>query len=85
MFSSLITLRPERGGWGKRKLTRFSCSLGSSTAPAPEPERCPYHDHDQCPEGQAVKSSGEWQYYQAVPGEERARCPICVELDQAER
>ncbi len=54
-------------------------------APAPEPERYPYHDNDQCPEGQTVKSSGEWQYYQAVPGEERVRCPICVEFDQAER
>lgn len=54
-------------------------------APAPEPERYPYHDNDQCPIGQEVKSSGEWQYYQAAPDEERARCPICVELNQAGR
>jgi len=53
-------------------------------APAPEPERYPYHDNDQCPEGQAVKTSGEWQYYEGHPGEERPECPSCAELNRAE-
>ncbi len=54
-------------------------------APAPEPERYPYHNNDQCPIGQAVKHSGEWQYYEANPGEERARCPVCVDFDQTKQ
>ena len=49
-------------------------------APAPEPERYPYHDDDQCPVGQRVKASDEWQYYRDEPGRERAHCPICAGL-----
>ena len=50
---------------------------------APAPERYPYHDDDQCPTGQQVKESGDWQYYLARPGEERAQCAHCLELRQA--
>ncbi|WP_375418099.1 hypothetical protein [uncultured Hymenobacter sp.] len=49
-------------------------------AAAPEPERYPYHDDDQCPVGQQVKASDEWQYYRDEPGRERDYCPMCAEL-----
>ena len=53
-------------------------------APAPEPERYPFHDDDACPTGQQVKSSGEWQYYAPQRKEEtRARCARCVALSRA--
>jgi len=52
-------------------------------APVPTPERYPYHDNDQCPEGQQIKKSGEWQYYAGHLGEERERCAQCAALDQA--
>lgn len=29
-------------------------------AAAPEPECYPYHDNDECPIGQEVKSNGQW-------------------------
>lgn len=51
-------------------------------APAPEPERFPFHDNDACPEGLAVKSSGEWQYYEPHQiAETRPRCPVCIALN----
>lgn len=55
-------------------------------APPPITERYPYHDNDQCPDGQAVKEAGEWQYYEPTTvAETRARCPRCVELDPTRR
>jgi hypothetical protein len=52
-------------------------------APAPEPERYPFHDNDQCPEGQEIKKSGEWQYYEPHQiTETRPRCPICIALNR---
>ncbi len=52
-------------------------------APAPEPERYPFHDDDECPVGQEVKGSGEWQYYEPKRKEEtRPRCLTCAELQQ---
>lgn len=51
---------------------------------APEPERYPYHDDDACPVGQAVKASGEWQYYAPQRIEEtRIRCLLCAGLGLA--
>ena len=53
-------------------------------SPAPEPERYPYHDNDQCPVGLEVKASGEWQYYEPKGEEEtRTHCLSCAELNQA--
>lgn len=50
-------------------------------APAPEPERYPFHDNDECPEGLDVKAHGEWQYYApSQVAETRARCPLCTRL-----
>ncbi len=50
-------------------------------APAPEPERYPFHDNDACPIGQEVKASGDWQYYDPHNREEtRSRCATCVAL-----
>jgi hypothetical protein len=50
---------------------------------APEPERYPYHDHSECPIGQRIKKSGNWQYYLGHVGEERERCTCCIELASA--
>lgn len=57
-----------------------------STTPGvltPVPERYPYHDNDECPIGQEIKASGEWQYYapQQV-AETRVRCQQCVALSR---
>lgn len=52
-------------------------------ARAPEPERYPYHDWRECPVGQQVKKSGNWQYYLGRPGEERSHCARCAELAAA--
>jgi hypothetical protein len=52
-------------------------------ARAPEPERYPYHFRTECTVGQKVKKSGDWQYYLARLGEERAQCPICAKLHAA--
>lgn len=49
-------------------------------ARVPEPERYPYHFRMECAVGQKVKQSGDWQYYQARPGEEREQCPICAKF-----
>lgn len=55
-------------------------------APAPAPERYPFHDDDACPIGKQVKRSGEWQYYAPQRREEtRARCPSCATLSQSYR
>lgn len=52
-------------------------------APAPVPERYPFHDNSACPIGQEIKRSGEWQYYKPIQvAETRARCPICIALTQ---
>ncbi|WP_210518841.1 hypothetical protein [Hymenobacter terricola] len=60
---------------------RHTAHVTGLMAPAPEPERYPFHDNDVCPIGQEVKASGEWQYYEpAQIAETRARCPICAEL-----
>ena len=53
-------------------------------APAPEEVRYPYHDNDQCPTGQAVKASDDWQYYRDEPETRRAHCPECAELTAQE-
>lgn len=51
-------------------------------SPAPEPERYPFHDNDECPVGNDVKASGEWQYYAPQKKEEtRPRCLTCVGLN----
>lgn len=51
-------------------------------APAPGAVRYPYHDNDECPVGQQVKTDGEWQYYEPTRIDEtRARCPQCIALD----
>ena len=50
-------------------------------APAPAPERYPFHDDDACPIGQQVKAGGEWQYYAPQRIEEtRVRCSRCAAL-----
>lgn len=51
-------------------------------APAPVPERYPYHDQNDCPPGQKVKTSGNWQYYApATKTETRVRCAHCAALE----
>ncbi|MCB2410704.1 hypothetical protein [Hymenobacter lucidus] len=55
-------------------------------APAPVLERYPFHDNDECPIGQEVKTSGQWQYYEpTLITETRPRCPTCVQLGRASR
>lgn len=49
-------------------------------ARAPETERYPYHNRTECPVGQRVKKSGDWQYYLGRPGEERQLCTQFAEL-----
>lgn len=48
-------------------------------ARAPEEIRYPYHDNDQCPVGQRVKASDDWQYYRDEPETRRPRCPVCAD------
>ena len=55
-------------------------------APAPEPERYPFHDNSACPEGQEIKRSGEWQYYEPATIEEtRRRCTVCIALNKEDK
>ena len=50
-------------------------------APAPEPVRYPFHDRGECPIGQEIKASGDWQYYEPTQvSETRARCVTCAHL-----
>jgi hypothetical protein len=52
----------------------------------PVAERYPFHDHAECPVGQAVKKSGQWQYYVPTHAtEKRPRCPLCEALNTASR
>lgn len=61
---------------------RHTQHVSGLRSPAPMPMRYPYHDNDQCPSGQAVKRTGEWQYYEPTSvAETRVRCPTCVALD----
>lgn len=49
---------------------------------AAAPERYPFHDNDECPVGQEVKRSEEWQYYEPTTIDEtRPRCTICLGLN----
>ncbi|MBD2769418.1 hypothetical protein IC235_16130 [Hymenobacter sp. BT664] len=49
---------------------------------APEPERYPFHDNDECPIGQEIKQSGDWKYYEPHSiAETRARCAVCITLN----
>lgn len=59
---------------------RHTQTVTGLMAPAPEPERYPYHDNDECPVGQAIKESDDWQYYRDEPGSERTQCRLCAEL-----
>ncbi|MFD2719978.1 hypothetical protein ACFST9_14715 [Hymenobacter monticola] len=64
----------------------FSCLQPETGVQPPLAGRYPYHDNDQCPDGQAVKQAGQWQYYEPTTvAETRARCPRCVELDPTHR
>ncbi|GAB3825909.1 hypothetical protein [Hymenobacter jeollabukensis] len=64
---------------------RHTPHMTGAKAPAPEPERYPFHDNDACPVGQEVKRSGEWQYYEPRTVEEtRVRCPQCAALSRRE-
>ena len=52
-------------------------------APAPVSKRGPFHDNSDCPVGQEVKRSGEWQYYASTQlSEMRPRCTHCIELSR---
>ncbi|MDB5267502.1 MAG: hypothetical protein JWP58_542 [Hymenobacter sp.] len=54
-------------------------------APAPEPERYPFHDNDACLIGQEVKTSGNWHYYEPRSRDEtRPRCATCAALSRRE-
>ena len=53
-------------------------------SPAPALERFPYHDEEACSVGQAIKASGEWQYYDPAQEEEtRDRCAECAALSSS--
>ena len=55
-------------------------------APAPVPERYPFHDNDECPLALKVKSGGQWQYYEpSLITETRPRCPVCAQLGRLEK
>lgn len=60
---------------------RHAAPSSGLRAPAPVAGRYPYHDPDECPEGQEVKRSGDWQYYFGHPSEERAQCARCGALN----
>jgi hypothetical protein len=48
-----------------------------------KPVRYPYHDDSDCPVGQEVQRSGQWQYYEPRQiAHTRPRCPICIELNR---
>ena len=63
---------------------RHTQTVTGIMAPAPEPERYPYHDNDQCPIGLKVKASDKWQYYSGEPDSQRDLCPVCAQLDAEE-
>lgn len=48
-----------------------------SLSPSAAAARYPYHDNDQCPVGQTLKESDQWQYYPDEPDTPRERCFIC--------
>ena len=49
----------------------------------PKPTRYPYHDDSDCPIGQEVQRSGEWQLYEPTHvADTRVRCATCLQLSR---